>query len=301
MDSYDDKGVGGGVGESVSGGDESVTDPRARTVPEPRVQSDPRTDAGPQVAEAAPQATQAPQAPQATQAPFAPRAPYVGAGPEPRVGMAGLSFPYQVVAAVALSVIGLIACVQLAMVFLHVAPSNTLTKQHGEAVDQWIYPEFEQNWKLFAPNPLQQNISVHVRAEISGPDKRRTTPWMSLSGEDGKAIRGNPLPSHVQQNELRRGWDFYLGSHDSQNRANGVRGKLSEQYIRRIVMLRLSEHDYGGDILRIQVRSETRAVAAPAWSDEKISTKPSYRVLPWWTVTAADLPEGSAASEEADQ
>ncbi|MEU1467049.1 DUF5819 family protein [Streptomyces sp. NPDC005761] len=271
MDSYDDRGVGGGGGGSVDEGDESVADPGSRPVPELPAQAGPRPD------------------------------PALRPGPEPRVGMAGLSFPYQVVAAVALSVIGLLACVQLAMVFLHVAPSNTLTKQHGEAVDQWIYPEFEQNWKLFAPNPLQQNIAVHVRAEISGPDKRRTTPWMSLSGEDGKAIRGNLLPSHVQQNELRRGWDFYLGSHDSQNRANGLRGTLSEQYIRRIVMLRLSEHDYGGDVLRIQVRSEIRSVAAPVWSDEKISTKPSYRVLPWWTVTAADLPEGSADSKEADQ
>lgn len=94
----------------------------------------------------------------------------------PRAGMAALSLPYQIVAAVALSVIGLVACGQLVMVFLHVAPSNTLTKQHGEAVDEWVYPEFEQNWKLFAPNPLQQNIAVHVRAEIAGADGRRTTP-----------------------------------------------------------------------------------------------------------------------------
>lgn len=215
--------------------------------------------------------------------------------------MAGLSFPYQVAAAVALAVIGLITCTQLAMVFLHVAPSNTLTKQHGKGIDEWVYPEFEQNWKLFAPNPLQQNIAVHVRAEIAGVDGRRTTPWMNLSGEDGKAIRGNPLPSHVQQNQLRRGWDFYLGSHDSKNRANGLRGTLSEQYIRRIVMLRLGEHDYGGTVERIQVRSEVRSVPAPPWSDEKISTKPSYRVLPWWTVTAADLPEGSADPKETDQ
>ncbi|MGW2182474.1 DUF5819 family protein [Streptomyces sp. NPDC001732] len=215
-----------------------------------------------------------------------------------RGGMAALSLPYQIVAAVVLSVIGVVACTQLAMVFLHVAPSNTLTKQHGEAVDDWVYPEFEQNWKLFAPNPLQQNIAVHVRAEISGPDGRRTTPWMSLSGEDGKAIRGNLLPSHVHQNELRRGWDFYLGSHDNENRANGLRGRLSERYIRRIAMLRLSEHDYGGTVERIQIRSETRSVAAPEWSDEKISTRPSYRVLPWWNITSADLP---ADAEGADK
>ncbi|MEE1840212.1 DUF5819 family protein [Streptomyces sp. NPDC088190] len=216
----------------------------------------------------------------------------------PRGGIAALSLPYQIVAAVALSVIGLVACGQLAMVFLHVAPSNTLTKQHGEAVDEWIYPEFEQNWKLFAPNPLQQNVAVHVRAEISGADGRRTTPWMSLSGEDGKAIRGNLLPSHVHQNELRRGWDFYLGSHDNENRANGLRGQLSERYIRRIVMLRLGEHDYGGTVERIQVRSEVRSVGAPPWSEEKISTRPSYRVLPWWTVTAADLPASAKGADK---
>ncbi|MFE6972214.1 DUF5819 family protein [Streptomyces sp. NPDC057682] len=292
MDSYDDKGVGGGggTGGGVDGRDHTVPGPQPLedgSEPLPPDSAPPRTaveqlfpaQAGPPAAEPAP----------------GPGRPAGATG-----GIAGLSFPYQIVAAVALGVIGLIGCVQLAMVFLHVAPSNTLTKAHGEAVDQWVYPEFEQNWKLFAPNPLQQNIAVHVRAEIAGADGRRTTPWMSLSGADGKAIRGNPLPSHVQQNELRRGWDFYVGSHDSQNRANGLRGRLSEQYIRRIVMLRLGEHDYGGTVLRIQVRSETRSVPAPPWSQEKISTEPSYRVLPWWTVTAADLPEG-AASQEAGQ
>lgn len=215
--------------------------------------------------------------------------------------MAGLSFPYQVAAAVALAVFGVVACVQLAMVFLHVAPSNTLTKQHGAAVDEWVYPEFEQNWKLFAPNPLQQNVAVQVRTETAGPDGPRTTSWTDLSAEDGRAIRGNLLPSHVQQNELRRAWDFYVGSHDDRNRANGLRGTLSEQYVRRLVMLRLTEHNDGETILRIQVRSEVRAVAAPEWSDEKISTNPSYRVLPWWKVTAADVPKGTAGYEEADQ
>ncbi|MFI6058631.1 DUF5819 family protein [Streptomyces sp. NPDC051286] len=250
MDSYDDRGVGDGNGSGGPGVDPG-SDRRLRTTP-------PAESAGP---------------------------------PAPvRSGIAGLSRPYQIVAAIALSVIGMIACTHLAMVFLHVAPSNTLTKQHGKAVDDWVYPEFEQNWKLFAPNPLQQNVAVHVRAEIAGPDGRRTTPWMSLSAEDSRGIRGNLLPSHIHQNELRRAWDFYLNSHDIQNRPNGLRGDLSERYIRRIVMLRLGEHDYGGTVERIQVRSEVCSVSAPPWSTEKISTKPNYRVLPWWTVTPADLP-----------
>ncbi|WP_406410256.1 DUF5819 family protein [Streptomyces halstedii] len=219
------------------------------------------------------------------------------AGPREGAGIAGLSLPYQVVAALALSVFGLLACGQLAMVFLHVAPSNTLTKQHGEAFDDWIYPEFEQNWKLFAPNPLQQNVAVEARADVEGADGRRTTRWVNLSGEDGKAIRGSLLPSHVHQNELRRAWDFYTGSHTEENRPNGLRGELSERYMRRIVMLRLSQQGYGGSIERVQIRSAVTAVGAPAWSDEKISTEPVYRALPWWNVTDDDLPEGSGQGQ----
>ncbi|RPK94200.1 hypothetical protein EES46_02795 [Streptomyces sp. ADI98-10] len=213
-------------------------------------------------------------------------------------GIAGLSFPYQVVAALALSLIGLLACTQVAMVFLHVAPSNTLTEQHGKTIDRWIYPEFEQNWKLFAPNPLQQNVAVHVRADVVGADGRRTTRWMNLTHEDGEAIRGSFFPSHVNQNELRRGWDFYVNSHDSENRPNGLRGDLSERYIRRITMLRLSERDYGGTIERIQLRSATSSIAPPPWSNEKISTRPVYRELPWWTVTPDDLPARDAEQRD---
>ncbi|MFJ8861037.1 DUF5819 family protein [Streptomyces sp. NPDC102451] len=215
-------------------------------------------------------------------------------------GMAALSLPYQIAAALALSGMGLLACAHIAMIFLYVAPSNTLTKQHGEVVDDWVFPEFEQNWKLFAPNPLQQNISVHVRAEVAddGADGSKVTRWMNLSRDDYEAIRGNLLPSHVDQNELRRAWDFYTGSHDSENRPNGLRGELSERYIRRIVMLRLAEHGYGGSVERIQVRSAVRSVGAPAWSDEKISTQPEYRELPWWTVTPSDLP-GAATTDQA--
>ncbi|MEU3052390.1 DUF5819 family protein [Streptomyces griseus] len=216
-------------------------------------------------------------------------------------GIAGLSFPYQVVAALALSLIGLLACTQVAMVFLHVAPSNTLTKQHGKSIDRWIYPEFEQNWKLFAPNPLQQNVAVHVRADVVGADGRHTTRWMNLTHEDGEAIRGSLFPSHVAQNELRRGWDFYVNSHDSENRPNGLRGDLSERYVRRIAMLRLSERDYGGTIERIQLRSATSSIAPPPWSNEKISTRPVYRVLPWWTVTPDDLPEREAEQRGAEK
>ncbi|MFJ8198993.1 DUF5819 family protein [Streptomyces sp. NPDC096152] len=215
---------------------------------------------------------------------------------EARAGVAALSTPYRVGAALALAVVAVTACVHLGMVFLHVAPSNTMTKQHGKAVDDWVYPEFEQNWKLFAPNPLQQNIAVQVRAEVAtGAGGLRTTGWYDLSAQDGRAIDGNPVPSHTQQNELRRAWDFYGASHTSENRPAGLRGMLAEQYLRRIVVLRLGrDHAAGPDgvIQRVQVRSRTSNVQPPVWSGEKVPDTPAYRVLPWWTVPSGELEGG---------
>ncbi|MFC7928688.1 DUF5819 family protein [Streptomyces cinereoruber] len=213
-------------------------------------------------------------------------------------GIMALSLPYQVVVAVALAVTGVFACVHLAMVFLHVAPSNTLTKQNGQAVDDWIYPEFEQNWKLFAPNPLQQNVSIEVRAELATADGgRRTTGWIDLTAQDIGAIRHNPMPSHTQQNQLRRAVDFYFNSHNDEHRPNGLRGRLSEQYMRRIAVQRLDALPSlaDSDVRRIQLRAVTRPVPAPWWGTEKSKSSPSYRDFPWWRITDADRSPAAGA------
>ncbi|MDH6225989.1 MULTISPECIES: DUF5819 family protein [Streptomyces] len=213
-------------------------------------------------------------------------------GATPPTGVAALGLPGRILAAVALALVAGLACVHLGVVFLHVAPANTLSKRHAQAVDDWIYPEFEQNWKLFAPNPLQQNIAVQVRAEIrTGDGDARTVDWTDLSAEDGRAIDGNPAPSHTQQNELRRAWDFYVSSHDDENRATGPRGRLAEEYLRRIVVMRLGR-TYEAEVERIQIRSRTLQVAPPVWSGEKAESEPRYRVLPWWNVSADDVPGG---------
>ncbi|MFF3419371.1 DUF5819 family protein [Streptomyces sp. NPDC002698] len=212
------------------------------------------------------------------------------------VGLAALSLRHQIAAALALAVVAVVACTHLGMVFLHVAPSNTVTKQHGRAIDDWIYPEFEQNWKLFAPNPLQQDITVQVRALVRTEDgTSRETGWYDLSALDGLAIDGNPVPSHTQQNELRRAWDFYLGTHDGENRPVGLRGDLSERYLRRIGVLRLDRERAGGEgavVERVQFRSLTTDVPPPRWSGEKVSDRPVVRELPWWAVPGSDRADG---------
>ncbi|MFH8339472.1 DUF5819 family protein [Streptomyces sp. AM6-12] len=213
-----------------------------------------------------------------------------------RRGLAALSRRYQIVAALVVAVVGVGVGVHLLMVFLSLAPQNTVSKQHEKAVEAWVFPEFEQNWKLFAPNPLQQNIAVQVRAEVRMKDGSvRTTGWTDLSAQDGAAIEHNPAPSHTQQNELRRAWDFLTATHTADNRPVGMRGALSEQYLRRIAVMRLYRTDPTsriGVIQRVQVRSCTINVQPPSWSGEQVSDKPLYRVLPWWTVSADEAAGG---------
>ncbi|TLS42171.1 hypothetical protein FE633_32140 [Streptomyces montanus] len=270
--------------------------------PAPNNRAVPAASAAPAApASAAPAAPAAPApadpAPPPQDAPAPPLLP----PPPPPPGIAALSPRYQVVAALAFAVVAVAACVHLGTAFLHVAPSNTVTKQHGRAIDEWVYPEFEQNWKLFAPNPLQQNIAVQVRAEVRATDGGvRTTRWYDLSALDGAAIDGNLLPSHTQQNELRRAWDFYVATHDSENRPAGLRGALSERYLRRIVVLRLDREQAGGRgavVQQVQVRSRTTNVPPPEWSQEQVSAKPVIRELPWWLLTEADRAAGTRAVE----
>ncbi|MGX1029354.1 DUF5819 family protein [Streptomyces sp. SAI-097] len=290
MDAYD-KGSGARQGQDGSAGPDGGADsPETGGAAEPTESAEPVEPAGSAVAaEGAAGAFGAAGATAEEAAGPGPAQEDPVQSPAPRTGVAALSPRYQVGAVVALAVVAVAVCAHIGLVFLHVAPSNTLTKQHGSVVDEWVFPEFEQNWKLFAPNPLQQNVSVQVRAEVStAGGEIRTTGWYDLSAEDGRAIDGNPLPSHTQQNELRRAWDFFVASHDSDDRPVGVRGTLSETYLRRIALLRLDRDGAagpGGVVERVQYRSRTTNVEPPPWSGEKVSDRPTVRELPWWSVS----------------
>ncbi|MFI6847188.1 DUF5819 family protein [Kitasatospora sp. NBC_00085] len=194
------------------------------------------------------------------------------------------------VLAVAAVVLVTVTGLFLGAVFLHVAPANSLSREYREQVDGVVYPEFEQNWKLFAPNPLQQNVSLdaRVRTVVAG-GATRTHDWVGLTARDIAAIRGNPAPSHADQNLLRRAWDFYDGSHSAQDDSlTNPRGKLAEQYLKRIALQRIGRAADGERIMEIEFRVTTATVPPPGWSGEAAPPAPKVRELPWWPVNDED-------------
>ncbi|GEA81925.1 DUF5819 family protein [Cellulomonas uda] len=90
--------------------------------------------------------------------------------------------------------LGLVAAVlgtHLAVTALYVAPPNPLKYALQRPVNAWIQPFFEQNWQLFAPDPVRTDSGVLVRATTrDGED----TDFLTINAPYLEARHHNPLP-----------------------------------------------------------------------------------------------------------
>ena len=182
-----------------------------------------------------------------------------------------------------------VAVWHLALVFLSLAPPSGATEKYESRIDGHVRPEFGQDWKLVAPNPLQDNVAVDARVRTASGGGRDRSPWIDLTAQDIARIRGNPAPSHADQNLLRRGWDTYREAHDRRTGSpEGLRGKLSALYLKRIALQRIGREWHGDRVVALQIRNRITPLPAPRWQQQETTRRPEQRVLPWWRVEDRD-------------
>ncbi|GAA5108742.1 DUF5819 family protein [Haloechinothrix salitolerans] len=210
---------------------------------------------------------------------------------EPTGEHAGLSRRARAVVAAVAGVIATAVVIHVGMVFFYVAPSNVVSEKYATEIYDYMAPELLQNWKLFAPEPLHVNRSLHARARVRTDAGTVTSDWIDLSASDVEGTRGHPLPSHTR-NQLRKGWGTFTDTHDADHEATSMTGLIVEAYLKRVALMRMSHH-IDGEMTQVQLRSATRYVPEPAWSDRSMPDDVSYTVLPWWPVSENDYPEGS--------
>lgn len=212
------------------------------------------------------------------------------ANPEPTDGPRRWSLPSLLVLTLAAAVLLAAAAWHLGTVFLSIAPSNTASQRYSAQVNAHVYPEFEQNWQLFAPNPLQDNIAVEARVQTLAPDgSRPQSGWTNLTAQDIARIRGDLAPSHVDQNLLRRAWDYYSAWHSLPSEDSlGSGGPLSKEYLKRIALQRFGRDWHGDPINQIEFRVATTPVVGPAWTGAQQHSRTSYQTLQWWVVADDD-------------
>lgn len=179
------------------------------------------------------------------------------------------------------------ALAHVGLVFLHVAPSNVVSQRFNSQVEAWIYPLFEQNWRLFAPDPDSVNRQISARTAHTAPDGSvQVGEWVDLTAVDASAIEHNPFPSHTSQNMLRRSWTSYEELHGGSDVSRSDRAVMMQRYLRNIAADRMAER-HGKPFENIQLRVVTLPVAAPGSvaPDRRAAAKNAQtRLLPWWKV-----------------
>ncbi|KMS82961.1 MULTISPECIES: DUF5819 family protein [Streptomyces] len=180
-----------------------------------------------------------------------------------------------------------VALVHVAVVFLAVAPSNALSRRYSQQINAWVYPLFEQNWRLFAPNPDSFNRQILARTARTDSDgSMRVSPWLDLTAADRAAVEHHVFPSHTAQNLLRRAWSSYVDTHGADDVPRSERAAMMQTYLSNIAADRVADQDKGRRFDFIQLRVVTRSVAAPdAPAGNRPQTPVENRLLPWWKVT----------------
>ncbi len=101
---------------------------------------------------------------------------------------------------VAFFLVGLVA-LHFVATFLWNAPSNPIKESVGDQVSGYMRPFFQQNWSLFAPNPVNAEDELRVRAQVEDPQTGEvtTTEWEDPTRLEWTLITHDPAPSRASR------------------------------------------------------------------------------------------------------
>ncbi|MYS23469.1 hypothetical protein GA0115240_152615 [Streptomyces sp. DvalAA-14] len=206
-------------------------------------------------------------------------------------GLRELPPPLRLATKAAAASLVLISLLHVAFVFLHVAPANQISQRYARPIQSWIYPFFEQNWRLFAPEPESAVPQISVRAASTAPDgSRQVGGWLDLTAIDNADVRHSVFPSHTAQNMLRRAWSGYLDTHGNSDTPSSERAAMWQEYLRNIAAERVAANRHGA-FTAIQLRVRTAPVAGLDATGHPLATPSSAvntRFLPWWKASTHD-------------
>ena len=196
------------------------------------------------------------------------------------------------IVATSTAVVATVLVAHLAATFLYDAPTNPVSERYAHQIQGWMEPLFNQNWRLFAPNPLSENVSVQARAALTNG---QLTGWLDLPAQDSAAVLHDPVPGHIAENELRNAWFEWADTHEANGAPSDVAAPLMQRYLLNIVVQRLQART-NGTISSVQVRAVTTLIPGP--DRTAAQTTAQIRTLDWWPVPAD--PSSPPSSPSAD-
>jgi hypothetical protein len=89
---------------------------------------------------------------------------------------------------------GALLLAHVTMTFLHVTPVNPVKVEYEAVVSRWTEPLFDQNWKLFAPDPIAVDQGLLVRARLADGS---VTEYVDIVSPYLEAKHHNLLPTRA--------------------------------------------------------------------------------------------------------
>jgi hypothetical protein len=174
-----------------------------------------------------------------------------------------------------------VVAIQLAVTFLYNAPANPVSTRFQAQISWWTDPLLNQNWQLFAPNPISENFELDARSSLGA--SAAVTPWVNVSAIDEANTVDNPAPGHLTMNALRNAWREYATTHGSTGLPDSPLAATAQQYLQNLVLgyLRAREN---GTIDSVQLRFVVTLVPGPGRTAAQ--TAPQTQTLSWWVVAA---------------
>lgn len=118
-------------------------------------------------------------------------------------------------------------CMHFALTALYVLPLNPVKAKEGQLINGYMQPLFTQNWQLFAPDPLSNNIYVFLQAQYSNGEESE---WYDLSSESYKSNQERRISPNNRL--VRIGTSAFLQSMRKDETLEKLKGKISEEKIK---------------------------------------------------------------------
>ncbi|MBT1547075.1 DUF5819 family protein [Curtobacterium aurantiacum] len=87
----------------------------------------------------------------------------------------------------------MLTCWQVFASFLWIAPPTAIRQLvPGDLLERYMLPWFGQSWSVFAPDPINGDNEVLVRAQLRSDDS--PTSWVNVTDVEYELARHNPFP-----------------------------------------------------------------------------------------------------------
>ncbi|PSL36970.1 hypothetical protein CLV49_0573 [Labedella gwakjiensis] len=110
-----------------------------------------------------------------------------------------------------------------AATYLWIAPGTAIREALPDGMlSSYMNPLFDQNWSVFAPDPIDGNYALEVRATVIGDGGREVTEWVDATEAEQSMLAGTLLQARAGIVGHKQAMKYYTAYFDLSEEQRGV-------------------------------------------------------------------------------